>query len=227
MKMLLLAALGLMVLLQGGCEARHMREPEPIVSTPLVFDPTEHYELSKWWSNGTQLLRLNDDASYLLYRDQNRYRAPVQRGRWSQQSYAVLWLEPYTQRAPVRQRVTITKRDGTLAVVVPGFPMMRAIKNPPEVTEDRLFGIWEGSGGRLRLRNDMRYSFAPISTEGVSSPITRSGQNGSWLVNEDRLVLQPDLPGADPLRLDLRIEESKIAISSADGDFARQADLAQ
>src|SRR5687767_11356489 len=120
-----------------GCESRHMRDPEPMVSTPLEFDPTEQFELSRWWSNGKQLLRLESNASYALYPDQNRYRLPLERGRWSQQSYAVLWLEPYTQRELVRQRVGITKIDKKFALVVPKYKPMFAIKSPPEVTEDR------------------------------------------------------------------------------------------
>src|SRR5688572_11452184 len=197
----------LTVLAGVGCDSWHKRDPaEGLVSTPLELDPTEPYILSRWWSNGTQLLRLNDDASYALYRDQNRYRAPLQRGRWSQQSYAVLWLEPYTQRDPERHRVSIAKMDGKLSVIVPGHKPMHAIKNPPEVTEDRLFGTWEGPGGQLRLRSDMRYSFAPSNPpHGSPSPIIRSGQNGSWAVVEDRLILQPGLSGAEPMRLDMTI----------------------
>ena len=218
--------LSLMTLAACGCESRHMRETEPVVSTPLEFDPTEHYELSRWWTNGTQLLRLESNASYALYPDQNRYRTPMQRGRWSQQSYAVLWLEPYTQREPMRQRVGITKLDGKLALMIPKYKPMHAIKSPPEVTEDRLFGTWEGPGGRLRLGSDMRYSYSPAMPDGVHSPIARAGQVGTWLIAADRVILQPNVSGSDPVRLNMTIEEKNVTMTGPDGQFTRRGEPA-
>jgi hypothetical protein len=228
MKVLVFAVMfGLGMLVGVGCESKHMRDPEPIVSTPLEFDPTEHYELSRWWTNGTQMLRLDNNAGYALYADQNRYRTPTQKGRWSQQSYAVLWLEPYTQREPERLRVGISKINGKLALTVPKYKSMYAIKNPPEVTEDRLFGTWQSQAGRLRLGSDMRYSFSPIANDGNSTNM-RTGENGNWSIAGDRIILQPNVPGRDAIRLNMIIEEKRVTISGPppDGEYTRQAEPA-
>jgi hypothetical protein len=125
----LLLAIGMLVFLLG-CEPRHFRETEPVVSTPLPLDPTEEYELSRWWSNGTQILRLDRDAGYVIYSAENKYQEPVEQGRWYQQSYAVMWLEPYGGLKPHRERVSIEKIQGKIALVLPKLKPMFATDPP-------------------------------------------------------------------------------------------------
>ena len=118
----------------AACEPEYFREPEPVVSKPLAFDPTEEYELGPWWSNGTQILRLDHDAAYTLYSAQNRYRQPIEQGRWYQQSYAVMWLEPYGGLKPDRSRVSIQKIDGKIALVLPKLKPMFATDPPGQTS---------------------------------------------------------------------------------------------
>src|SRR5262245_19414436 len=102
MRVMMLANVVLLIALSGmlaSCKSKQekVREAEQLTPMPLEFDPTEKYELAHWWSNGQQLLRLDDNAAYAVYPDANRYARPIERGRWGQVSYAVLWLEPYTR----------------------------------------------------------------------------------------------------------------------------------
>src|SRR5262245_35418629 len=145
MRVLWVALVGLGL---ASCESsKEGQTPQPVISTPLELDPTEHYELSRWWYNGDELLRLDDNAGYVLFDQGNRYHTPLERGRWSQQNYASLWLEPYSRLRPERKRVEIAKLDGKLALNLPKLKPMFAIDRPPAVLEDRLIGGWAGQLG--------------------------------------------------------------------------------
>ncbi|MCA9291440.1 MAG: hypothetical protein KDA25_09950, partial [Phycisphaerales bacterium] len=101
-----------------GCnDAERFLEPLP-PSQPLAFDPTEPYTMSEWWTNGHQLLRLQADRRYLLYGTTNRYDRPVQIGRWSRQSFACLWFEPYSSLRSERLRVAVSKVDDRIALSI-------------------------------------------------------------------------------------------------------------
>ena len=118
----------------GACESGPEEEPQPIVvRSPLEHDPLDHIEIGPWWSNGSVLLRLDDDGHYVLYRGMNRYRAARGRGRWSQPSYAVMWLEPYDTIEPERVRVSISRVRGELALTLPRQAPMFAIAGPPRL----------------------------------------------------------------------------------------------
>jgi hypothetical protein len=207
-----------------GCGSGKDREqPEIMVSTPLEFDPTEQYELSRWWSNGTQLLRLDENAGYELFSTPNRYNKPVERGRWDQQSYAVLWLEPYSKLASQRKRVSITKRDGRLALLLPKLKPMFAIESPPAVIEDRLIGTWQGPIGELTLQSDLRYTLRPDhDDDGANQPAIRGVENGRWIVAASQLLLQPDAPGLQATRMSLTIDPKKVVINAPGGALSRQ-----
>ena len=201
-------------------EQEKAREVEHLTPGPLAFDPTEKYELARWWSNGKELLRLDDDAAYAVYPDMNRYSRPIERGRWNQQSYAVLWLEPYTRLRPEPQRVGITKIDGKLALQLPKREPMFAIEKPPTVVEDRLIGTWEGGGlGQLELRNDMRYTLSPMDGDSPRQgiPATRGGQGGRWSVSNHELILSPDAPDTQPTRLPLQVTDKELTIQAPGG----------
>lgn len=208
--------------LLGSCksEQEKVREVEQLTTAPLEFDPTEKYELSRWWSNGHELLRLDDNAAYAVYPEMNRYARPLERGRWSQQSYAVLWLEPYTKIRPEPKRVSIGKLDGKIALQLPKLEPMFPIAKPPSVVEDRLIGTWDGVGlGELELRSDMRYTLS--SADGASPlqgmPAVRGGQSGRWSVSNHELILSPDAPDVQPLRLQLNVTDKDATIEGPGG----------
>jgi hypothetical protein len=218
----------------SACE-KQQREHTQVVAvgaTPLELDPLDHVELSRWWSNGKQLLQLDDDGSYKLYEGQNRYATPVERGRWSQQSYAVLWLEPYNTRRAERNRVGITKVDGRLAVVLPKGQSMLAIAAPPAVIEDRLIGRWSSAPGAsqkfgvLRLGSDGRYALTPAA--GVANqPIARAGQSGAWKVRGDEIILQSDAAASDGdlVRFPFVISDQRVTINTPSGPLVPADEL--
>lgn len=133
MMMRMVLSVACVALALAGCKSKQEKreEAELLISTPLEFDPTEHHELARWWSNGAQHLRLDETASYALFDVANAYQAPIERGRWSRTSYAALWLEPYTTREPEPRRVSITKLEGRLALIPPGLKPMVALDGPP------------------------------------------------------------------------------------------------
>jgi hypothetical protein len=207
----LIWALAAFTLIFGGCNSERKRYREQLeAAAPLPFDPTEKYELARWWSNDNELLRLDDSAAYALFDSQNRYRRPIERGRWSQRSFDVLWLEPYSKLKPDRKRVAITKVNGRIMLELPRLKPMRGLQEPPPMIEDRLIGQWQGPLGTLLLGSDLRYELDP----GKSSQAARvSSRSGSWSVDNGQLVLLPDAPGLDPVVLTIVAEQKEVKLS--------------
>jgi len=227
MRMLLIVAIASWLLTGCKSEQQKEREAELAAPGPLEFDPTDHYELPRWWANGAQMLRLDSSGEYSLYGSSNRYGTPLEYGRWGKQSYAKLWLEPYTTQAPDPRRVTITKIDGKLALLIPGRAPMKGIDKPPLVIEDRLLGAWSGALGTLVLNPNMRYSLSTASLPSVAQSgeaVIHSGGNGRWQIIEKQLILRPDAPGAPILQLPLIIEPTRVIINAPSGPLSRARD---
>jgi len=211
------------VVIFGGCKSsteEQFEAEQTIIGPPMEHDPTDRVELARWWSNDSHLLRLDENAAYVLYQGTNRYTPPIERGRWAKQSYALLWLEPYNTMKVDPRRVTITKVDGKLALVLPDSKPMFALKGPPPVIEDQLIGAWQGPMGSLELLNDLRYTL--LSSIEPSTPGTTVCK-GSWHVVDNALVLQPDKPDQKPMRLPLVLDDKQVTIAvdtSAPGDAA-------
>ncbi|MHC4416287.1 MAG: hypothetical protein ACYS0G_13485 [Planctomycetota bacterium] len=203
-----------------GCSTETKEEPEPLVSVPLEFDPTEPYALSVWWTNGDELLYLGADGSYALYEGANRYRAPAERGRWWRQSYAALWLEPYARLRRETTRAAIRKIGNELALDIALLERMTALDRPPEVLEDRLIGDWRGAAGRLRLDADLRYVYSP-RPERSPTPARLAGHEGAWRVSGNAVWLQPDSPTAKPLVMTVGESNETLVLESAEGAFQR------
>ena len=152
----------------AGCVSSEMaeqreQEAQYARATPLAFDPTEQHELASWWTNGDQLLNLDASGSYKLYEGTNRFHRPAERGRWWQQSYATLWLEPYHERSRESARIAIRKVAGHLVLDVRDLKAMSQLPAPPVVMEDRLTGDWAGAAGELVLAGDLRTALYPLA----------------------------------------------------------------
>ncbi len=199
--------IGLFVMVAGqpGCSPR-AAESEPMVHGPLDFDPTDEYELSRWWSNGRQLLRLDESGSYTIYPATNRYHALQERGRWHQPSYAYLVFQPYRRGTTDSRRISLDKINGQIAIILPGREPMFGIEQPPKVLEDRLIGAWSGPDGELSLTADQRYVFTPADEDGEPPLVRLSRHRGSWAIQGEVLVLQPDSPRLSSVAF--RIDES-------------------
>lgn len=223
MRIMLAYMLVTTTVLAGGCKSatdKQFEREQVLIQPALEHDPTNPIELVQWWSNSDQLLRLDDDAAYMLFDGHNRFSRPAEQGRWSQQSYAMMWLEPYTTRTVEPRRVSITKIDGRAALVIPGKQPMYALPGgPPTVLEDRMVGEWAGAMGSLQLSSDLRFLLAPATDASgdAALPQIRAMQKGSWRIADQQLMLHSDIPGIDPLVMPLTVNESAVTISAPGG----------
>ncbi len=207
----------------AGCETKKLTpEAELVISTPLPFDPTEKYELAAWWSNDEQLLHLARTGFYRLYEGTNRYRGTAERGRWWQQSYAALWLEPYSQLRQEPTRVSIRKSEDGFTIALRDLEEMRALDEPPAVLEDRLTGTWHGAFGRLTLASDSRYVFSPSPPPQVT-PAVVAGHQGDWRIQDKMLLLLPDSPAMEPIALSVSATNETAVLRSSAGLLRRVA----
>jgi len=209
--MRILVALLFASMVLGGCADTKDVTPAPIAHTPLELDPTEEYELARWWTNGDRMLRLDRIGSYALHGDMNRYHRPIERGRWSQQSYAVLRLEPYSELPTEALRVQITKINGKLALVLRKQPPMFALLQPPRVLEDDLLGAWAGDAASLDLFEDLTYDFNPTH----AGP-EMLGHTGRWRVLDTVLILQPRTAAVAPVQFEIGRQADCITLSTPD-----------
>lgn len=205
----LIALIAITTFVSSACKSEQQKKEEAdmLVDRPLLHDPTDKFEIGPWWSDGRHLLNLNADGSYALYDANNRYSRPMDRGRWGQQNYGTLWLEPYNRLQPQPTRVVITKIDGRLALQVPKLQPMYPLAGPPSVAEDSLIGDWQGPMGSLRLNADMTYTYTPASGTapgGARAGMMVAGHNGRWKLEKDQVVLTPTTPSVAPQMLKVR-----------------------
>lgn len=203
-----------------GCQSPEDKLPPVVVHTPLDVDPMDHHEFTGWWSNGTELVRLSPDASYVLWPSQNRYHVPRERGRWSKQSYAVLRLEPYTRYRAEPHRVRVVRINQEIGIQLPGLEPMMMIERPLLMPEDELFGTWRGEAGMLRLHDTMRYSFSPSAMR-TDQPLVLAGHEGRWRLIDEIIELQPDT-GRDVILLPLIRRNGQRSAQYPGGDFHMQ-----
>jgi len=207
----------------ASCQSEEQKREAALAElpTPLAHDPTDEFELSRWWTNGTHLLRLDANAYYTLYRGTNRYAIPLERGRWGQTSYAVLMLEPYDTLNAERIRVAISRIDGELALTIPKLEPMKAIDRPPTVIEDRLLGAWEGDIGVLRLNSDGTYSLTP-NASAADQLVIIAGHDGTWSVIGSDVTLTPRTPGMKVIHMPFTINGDAASITSPEGPLVRR-----
>ena len=212
----IMCGLCVLILCAPGCDSKKQRREESMIQTPLVLDPTEPIELSRWWSNGQELLLLDVDGAYSILQGPGRTSAELQRGRWSQQNYATLWLEPYSAQSTDRVRVTITKRgNGSLALLVPRFADFTPIASPPVTLEDRVIGKWLGSMGELRVMANRRYELVPAARpDDADRGLPPLIQRGTWSIAGNDLSLQPDTRGAAAMNLAIVVDQNHIALNA-------------
>jgi hypothetical protein len=189
----------------ASCKSEEQIQEEAMwhMDTPLPHDPMDKDVLAQWWSNGNQLLRLQSNHYYLLYDSNSRYDRARERGRWDQDGYALLWLDPYNTLQTESTRASITKIDGRLAIIVPGLEPMFALEGPPATREDQLVGSWKGAMGSLQLNANMTYSLS--STPGATvdgQPLV--GHSGRWKLNRGEIALTPTTPSVMPMVLKVR-----------------------
>jgi hypothetical protein len=210
-----IVAIGVVLLATGGCEAPPAEaQPQIVTHAMLEHDPMHEVNAAGWWSDGVQLLHLDPDHGYRRFGSLNPYRTPVERGWWTQDGYAVLWLEPYDTREPERIRVSIRRAGAVLSIVRPKARPMFPIDAPPPMLEDRLFGTWVSDTGVLHLGRDLAYTFSPETPGAV-------GHRGSWLTSDQAVLLMPDSGGDGPYRLEVAVASDDVRLVSPEGAFVR------
>lgn len=220
-----LVSVAVVILGTAGCASHNKQQGARGDGTVLSLDPTEPQELSEWWGDGTHLLFLDPSGTYRRFDGTDRYREPAERGRWWQQSYATIWLEPYEKQGGRSTRVVVRKDGDHLALNVPGVGSMAPLAGPPMVIEDRLIGQWTGAGGELRLGQDLRYRLSPRSAA-AGAAATLASQQGAWTLQENVVLLQPDSAGLAPTMLRIRgQEEETIVLESPQGVLERSPAL--
>jgi hypothetical protein len=217
--LLALLALSLITSCQSERQKREAELAE--IPTPLAHDPTDEFEIARWWTNGTHMLRLDDNAYYALYRGTNRYAIPLERGHWGKTSYAVLMLEPYDTLNAERIRVAISRVDGELALTIPKLEPMKVIDRPPTVIEDRLLGAWEGEIGVLRLNSDGTYTLTPHAAA-EDQPVVIAGHEGTWSVIGSDVTLTPRTPGMNSIRMPFTVNGDAASLTGPEGPLVRR-----
>ncbi|MCZ6836777.1 MAG: hypothetical protein O7G85_13460 [Planctomycetota bacterium] len=185
--------------------------------TLLTLDPTEKIEFTRWWTNGTELLRLDKDHRFAIYENQNRYYPPIERGRWDQQSYAVLRLEPYSLLAQDPVRASIARVGGQIEIRIPDLGPFHALPRAPKATEESLFGEWSGTLGSLALKSTMRYIYSPDAS--ATSAFAKAGNRGRWQLEDGVVKLIPDALGMGPYVMALMAGDDPVRLSMAEGEF--------
>jgi len=164
--------------------------PAPPPIPALDIDPTEKIDVTGWWSNGRELLLIQADGGYKLWKGTNRFLAPDDIGRWDRQTYRTLWLETYRGQKHSRDRAHLRREQGTLLLSVRDLQPMQQLARPPHTREDTLIGAWSGPPGTLTLRDDGTYSFSVAKSGPKDRQPARIGSHtGTWLVRDDSLVL--------------------------------------
>lgn len=212
------------IALVGGvaaCESTDRTEDEPRIHTPLYFDPTEEYDLAEWWTNGNVLLNLRPNYTYAIYLDNNRYKEPVERGQWSQLSYAALQFEPYSLLNARVERIAIDKDSGgELVLVIPNVTPLAGVDRPPFVLEDLIVGSWIGDAFSINLRENLRYEFQRLRDVPLGET-ARGAHDGSWELVEDTVILRPDPIALEPILIRTTLGDNQIVLK----DLVRRSAL--
>ena len=181
-----------------GCQTK----PPTDYAPELTLDPTHEVPLIGWWYNGTQVLRLEDNSQYQLFADTNRYARPLSNGRWSQKTYATLFLSPYNTPTSMRQRLTIARDGEDVTLEIPGYATFSPWDPHNATGIKELSTQWRSAAGTLDLRSDQRYVYRPVPNS--NQAMSEVGHGGVWTL-EDRIVnLFPDPQGVDELSFEIR-----------------------
>ena len=178
------------VALVGPRASAQSEAPAPPPIPALDIDPTEQIDIKGWWSNGRELLLIQADGGYKLWKGTNRFLAPDDIGRWDRQTYRTFWLETYRGDAHSRDRAHLRREDGILLLSLRDLQPMKQLARPPHTREDSLAGAWSGPPGTLTLRDDGTYSFSVSKTNPKDRQPARLGSHsGTWLVRDETVVL--------------------------------------
>lgn len=187
--------------------------PPELKVPDLDFDPARPEPIVGWWSNGRELLHLAPNGAYRMWPTLDRFRPPAEFGAWRRENYVFFDLEPYRAKPGTRIRVNMQKDAGVTELVRDGLADFRWSAAPPRTLADDMLGTWIGATERLVVLDSGRYEW---NRTAEASGIT--GHAGAWTTEHDILVLDPDSPAIEPVRMRLvRPVDGPLALESADG----------
>jgi hypothetical protein len=161
---------------------------------PLEFDPAKPEPVDGWWTNGTELMRLDANGAYRLWVSQDRFKRPVELGAWRRSNYVFFDLEPYRAKAGTRFRVNLQKEDGVTELRRDGMKDFRKVGSAPHIPADDMLGAWVAASESLLVLENGRYEWQRTAP---SQGITQ--HSGIWNTDGDVLTLAPDSPAIDPI----------------------------
>jgi hypothetical protein len=205
-----LAAALLLALALPAVAAQNAKQ---VREAPMDFDPAKPERVEGWWSNGQELMRLDPNGAYRMWLTQDRFKRPVEVGAWRRSNYVFFDLEPYRAKPGTRIRVNMQKDAGTTELVREGMADFRWVPGPPHVIADDMLGAWVSPTEQLLVLDNGRYEWRrTVATMGITE------HSGIWDTDNDVLVLGPDSPAIDNIRLRLvREKDGTLALESAAG----------
>ena len=126
---------------------------------PLEFDPAKPEPVDGWWTNGTELMRLDTNGAYRLWVSQDRFKRPVELGAWRRSNYVFFDLEPYRAKTGTRYRVNLQKEDGVTELRRDGMKDFRKVGSPPHIPADDMLGAWVAASESLLVLENGRYEW--------------------------------------------------------------------
>ena len=209
-----LAAIAAMLLAAGAAVPHaHAQNQKRTPDAPLDFDPAKPERIDGWWTNGTELMRLDTNGAYRLLVSQDRFKYPVEVGAWRRTNYVYFDLEPYRAKPGTRHRVNLEKSGTVTELSRDGMKPFRWLPTPPRVMSDEMLGAWVSPTEQLLVLENGRYEWRRTAP---ASGITE--HSGAWNSEQHVLVLAPDSPAIDNQRLRLvREPGGAFALETANG----------
>lgn len=195
----LLAAAAALVAVPESAAQNRRNVPD----APLEFDPARPERVDGWWTNGTELMRLDASGAYRLWVSADRFKRPVEIGAWRRTNYVYFDLEPYRAKPGTRFRVDLQKEDGVTELRREGMADFRWVPSPPHVAADDMLGAWVAATERLLVLENGRYEWRRT---GPATGITEHA--GIWNSDGDLLILAPDTPALENVTLRLAKDAS-------------------
>ncbi len=177
------ALLAALLLVPGAAAQNSGKTPD----RPLDFDPVKWERVEGWWTNGTELLRLDPNGAYRLWVSQDRFKRPVEVGAWRRTNYAFFDLEPYRSKPGTRHRVDLQKDGGVTELRREGMADFRGVPVPPHIPADDMLGAWISPTEELLVLDNGRYEWRRTTP----APGIRE-HGGQWITDGDTITLVPE-----------------------------------
>lgn len=210
---LLCATLGLLAAAPPAVAQNSGKTPD----VPMDFDPARPEPVVGWWTNGSELMRLEPNGAYQMWITQDRFQRPAEVGAWRRSNYVYFDLEPYRAKPGTRVKVQLVKEAGETQMTREGMKNFRRLAAPPHVFADDVLGAWTAASEQLLIMDNGRYEYRRLGNSGITQ------HEGIWRTQDSFVFLAPDSPAVDTIRLQgIRSTEGRMELVTANGRFAQE-----